>query len=191
MIEAALCWATRFKTTRRAAAIFRTSLITATVIVAAIIVTARLVAARFAALRRGVFGRREIATANARTLRRASAAMASPTAAPAAATTSVTAAISTPVSATIGATAVALAGTAAGAWSVVLRGIVVRRKILRRGGVGIRLALVGGAMSIVVAFVVNFGDMRVGDFAFGDGLLDDAGLGVVREGITTRRFFVE
>jgi hypothetical protein len=181
MVEAALRRTARFKTTWRATAIFRTSLIAATVIV-----TARLVPARITALRRSVFGRREIATANARTLRRASAAMASPTAAPAAATTAVTTAvttaITTPVSTTIGATAVALA--TAGARSVILRGIVVGRKILWSGGVGFGLAL----FWVVVRIVVDFGGVSVGDFAFRSVLLAAAGLLVVRDRFMAQRF---
>jgi hypothetical protein len=185
MVEAALRRTARFKTTWRATAIFRTSLIAATVIV-----TARLVPARITALRRSVFGRREIATANARTLRRASAAMASPTAAPAAATTAVTTAITAPVSTaitapvstTIGATAVALA--TAGARSVILRGIVVGRKILWSGGVGFGLAL----FWVVVRIVVDFGGVSVGDFAFGSLLLAAAGLLVMRESFRMEGF---
>jgi hypothetical protein len=183
MVKAALCGTTRFETARLAAAIFRTSLIAA-----AIIVTARFVTARIAALRRSVFGRREIATANARALRRASAAIASSTAAPAAATTAVTATITTaitaPVSTTIGATAVALAAATAGARSVVLRGIVVGRKILRSGGVRIGLAL----FRVVVRIVVDFGGVSIGNFAFGSLLFNDAGVLVVREGFLTEGF---
>jgi hypothetical protein len=183
MIKAALRRTTRFKTTWRAAAIFRTALIAA-----AIIVTARLVTARIAALRRSVFGRREIATANARTLRRASAAMTSSPAAPAAATTAVTAAITTAITATvsttIGATAVALAAATAGARSVILRGIVVGREILWSGGIGFGLAL----FRVVVRIVVDFGGVSVGDFAFGSLLLDAAGLLAVREGFLMKGF---
>jgi hypothetical protein len=183
MVEAALRRTSRFKTTWRATAIFRTSLIAATVIV-----TARLVTARIAALRRSVFGRREIATANARTLRRASAAMTSSPAAPAAATTAVTAAITTAITATvsttIGATAVALAAATAGARSVILRGIVVGREILWSGGIGFGLAL----FRVVVRIVVDFGGVSVGDFAFGSLLLDAAGLLAVREGFLMKGF---
>jgi len=57
------------------------------------------------------------------------------------------------------------------------------RKILGRGGVRIRLALLG-----VMSVVVHFG--RVGPESFvGSGLVFyDAGLLVVREGIVVRRF---
>ena len=43
-------------------------------------------------------------------------------------------------------------------------------------------------MNIVVAFIVNFGDVGVGDFAFCNGLFDDSGLLVVGEGIVVQRF---
>jgi hypothetical protein len=179
MVKATLRRTTRFETTWRTAAIFRTALVAAPVIVAA-----RFVTARIAALRRGVFGRRKIATANARALRRAPAAIASTTAAPSAAMTTVAAAITTPVSTTIGATAVALASATAGAWRVVLRGIVVGRKILRSGSVRIGLAL----FRIVVRIVVDFGGVSVGDFTFGSLLFAAAGLLVVREGLLMEGF---
>lgn len=54
------------------------------------------------------------------------------------------------------------------------------------GGVGFRLAFIGGVVRLVVAFVVNFGDVRVGDLAFRDGLFDYTGRRVVM-----RTFFVE
>jgi|SRR5580704_7773273 hypothetical protein len=180
MIKAALRGTTGFKTTGLPAAIFRASLITAT-----IIVTAGLVSSRFA-LRRSVFGRREVASAYVRALR-ASATMASTTAAPASATATVTAAITTPVSTAIGTTAITLAGAiaaTAGAWRVILRGIVVGREILRCGGVRIRLAL----FRVVVRIVVDFGGVSVGDFAFRSVLLAAAGLLAVRERFMAQRF---
>ena len=116
--------------------------------------------------------------------------MASATTAPTATTATITSAIGATISAAAEILAAAIAATR-GAWCVILRRVVVGREILRRGGVGLRLALIGGVVRIVVAFVVNFGDVSVGDFAFGNGLLDDAGLRVVRERIVRRGFFVE
>jgi len=113
MIEPALRGATWFETTRLAGAVFRAALIAATVIVAA-----RIVAARFTALRRSVLGGRQVAAADGWALR-ASTAVPSATAAPASATATITAAISTAIA------------TTAGAWRIILRGIVVRREILR------------------------------------------------------------
>jgi hypothetical protein len=182
MIKAALRGTTGFKTTGLPAAIFWASLITATIIVAA-----GLVSARLAALRRSVFGRREVASAYIWALR-ASAAMASATAAPSAATATVAAAITTPVSTAIGTTAIALAGAIAapaGARRVILRGIVVRREILRCGGVRIGLAL----FRVVVRIVVDFGGVSVGDFAFRSVFLA-AGLLVVRERFMAQRFMM-
>lgn len=174
MIKAALRGTTRFKTTGLAAAILLASLIAATVFVAA-----WLVAARFAALRRGVLRRRQIASAYVRTWR-ASAAMTSATAAPASTSATVAAAITTPVSTAVGATTITLAGAlaaAASAGRVILSGIVVRRKVLRCRGVRIGLTL----LRVAVRIVVDFGGVRVDDFAFRGMLLRDAGLLVVRE----------
>ena len=113
MIEPALRGATWFETARLAGTIFGAALIAATVIVAA-----RIVAARFTALRRSVLGGRQVAAADGWALR-ASTAVPSATAAPASATATITAAISTAIA------------TTAGAWRIILRGIVVRREILR------------------------------------------------------------
>jgi hypothetical protein len=106
--------------------------------------------------------------------------MASATAAVAATSAAITAAITTPVAATAVTLAAAIS-TTVGAWRVTLRGIVVGRKILRRGGVGFGLALVE-----VVGIVVDFGGVRISDFAFGSRLISDAGLFVVREGFVMR-----
>lgn len=173
MVKATLRGTTGFETTGLAAAIIRAALIAAAVIVAP-----GLVAARFAALRGCVFGRREVATADVWALR-ASAAMAPPTAAPASAAATITT--------TISAAAVILAAAiAAGAWRVILRGIVVGRKILRRRGVRIGLALFRAVMSIVM----DFGSVSIGDFAFRSVFLDAARLLVMREGIVVRRIVV-
>ena len=58
----------------------------------------------------------------------------------------------------------------------------MRRKILRSGGVGFRLAF----LEVVVRIVVDLGGVRVGDFAFGSRLFSDAGSLVVREGVVLR-----
>jgi hypothetical protein len=186
MIEAALRGTARFKTTRLAAAIFCATLIAAPVVLVSVLVAARLVSARFAALGRGVLGRREVAAAHARALR-ASATMASATAAPASATAPVAGAIPTPVSTAIGTTTITLAGAigaTARAWRVILSGIVMRREILRSGGVRIGLAL----FRVVVRIVVDFGGVSVGDFAFRSVLLAAAGLLVVRDRFMAQRF---
>ena len=186
MVEATLRGTARFEPTRLAAAIFRATLITTTVFVAT-----RFVAARFAALRRSIFGRRKIAAAYVRALPlplRASTAMASSPTAPSPAAATVTAAIT---AATVTTAAIALAaavGTTGGARRVILRGVVVGRKILGSGGVRFGLALFVGVMSIVVALIVNFGDVSVGDFAFCNGLFDDSGMLFVGEGIVVQRF---
>jgi hypothetical protein len=150
MIEPALRGTTWFETTRLAGTIFRTALIAATVVVAA-----RIVAARFNALRRSVFGGRQVAAAYGWALR-ASTAMTSTPAAPAPATTTLTAAISTPISTPI--------STTAGAWRIILSGIVVGREILRGRGVRIRLAFLGVAR---VRFVMHFCGVRVMNLAVG------------------------
>ena len=112
--------------------------------------------------------------------------MASATAAPAATTTAVTAAITTPVCTAIGATAITLAGTiarSAGAWSVVLRRIVMGRKILGCGGVRIRLALLR-----VMSIVVDFSSVGAERFVGTGMVFYDARLLVVRKRIVVRRF---
>src|SRR6266852_9540793 len=68
-------------------------------------------------------------------------AAASPTATAAAITTTVATAIAATISASVTAAPKILAGTVATAASgIVLRGIVMRREVLRRGSIGIRLA---------------------------------------------------
>jgi hypothetical protein len=183
MIKAALRGTARFKSTRRAAAIFRASL--ASVVLATVIVTTRIVSARLAALRRSIFGRRQIAAAHIRTLRAPAATLTSATAAPTSATTTV----ATPVTTTVSAAAVILTATIASATSgarrVILSGIVVGRKILRSGSVRIGLALFG-----VMSIVVNFGSMGAESFV-GTGLVFyNAGMLIVREGIMMRRFVI-
>ena len=176
MIKAALRGTTRFKTTRLATAIFLASLVAS-----AILVASRLISARFATLRGSVFRRRQIAAAHAWALR-PTPAMASATAAP----TPTSAAVTTPVSAAIRASAITLAGAiaaSAGAWRVVLRRIVMGRKILGGGGVGIRLALLR-----VMSIVVHFGGVGTEGFVGTGMVFDDAGLLVVRKRIVVRRF---
>ena len=172
MIEPALRGATWFETTRLAGAIFRAALIAATVIVAA-----RIVAARFAALRRSIFGGRQVAAAYVWALR-ASTALATATAAPATATATVTTTIAT----TAIILAAAIAATA-GAWRVILSGIVVGRKILRRRGVRIRLALLGVAR---LRFLVHFCGVRAMNLAVCGMVFHDARLLAVRQGIVVR-----
>jgi len=172
MVETALRRSARFETTRLPATIFRAALVAT-----AVIVTARIVAARFAALRRSIFGRRQVAAAYVWALG-ASTALATATAAPATATATVTTAVAT--AAIILAAAIA---ATAGAWRVVLSGIVMGRKILRRRGVRIRLALLG-----VMSIVVHFGGVGAESFVGSGVVIHDAGLFVVREGIMVRRF---
>jgi len=174
MIEPALRGTTWFEAARLAAAIFRAALIAATVVVAA-----RIVAARFTALRRSVFGGRQIAAAYGWALR-ASTAMTSATAAPAPATATITAA-STTISTTVS-TAIS---TTAGAWRIILSGIVVGRKILRGRGVRIRLAFLGVAR---VRFVMYFCGVRVMNLAVCGVVFYDAGPLAVRQGIVVRLF---
>jgi hypothetical protein len=171
MVEATLRRTARFETTRLPATIFRAALVAA-----AVIVTARIVAARFAALRRSIFGRRQVAAAYVWALR-ASTALATSTAAPATATATVTTTIATAII-----LAAAIAATA-GAWRVILSGIVMGRKILRRRGVRIRLALLG-----VMSIVVHFGGVGAESFVSSGLVIHGAGLLVVREGIMLRRF---
>lgn len=179
MVKAALRRPTRFETARLAAAIFRTALIAA-----AVIVTTRLVSARVTALGRSVFGRRQVATACGRALLRATSAMASTTTAPASATATVAAAVTTTIAATSEILACTIA-TPIGARGVILRGIVLRRKILGSRGVRIRLTLFG-----VMSIVVHFGSVGAESFV-GTGLVFyNTGLLVVREGIAVRRFQV-
>jgi putative effector of murein hydrolase len=74
-------------------------------------------------------------------------ATASPTAAIAAA---VAAAVSAAIIATITAAAIILTGTiGTAAGRIVLRGIVMRRKVLRRGRIGFRLAFVSSVSMVV------------------------------------------
>jgi hypothetical protein len=169
MIEPALRWATWFETTRLAGAIFRPALIAAAVIVAA-----RIVAARFTALRRSVLGGGQVAAAYGWALR-ASTAVTSATTAPAPATTTISAAISTTIA------------TTAGAWRIILSGIVVRREILRGRGVRIRLALLGVAC---VRFLRHFSGVRAMHLDVCGVVFSDAGLLVLRQGIVVRRFIV-
>jgi len=63
----------------------------------------------------------------------------------------------------------------------------VWRKILGSGSVRFGLALFG-VMDIVVPFIVNFGDVSVGDFAFCSGLFSDSGMLAVGEGIVVQGF---
>jgi hypothetical protein len=118
---------------------------------------------------------------------RTSSAMASTTTAPAAAATSVSATITATVAAATVVLAAAVAA-AGGARRVTLCGVVVGRKILGSGSIRIGLALFGGAMNIVVTFIVDFGDVSVGDFAFCNGLFDDSGMLLVGEGIVVQGF---
>lgn len=164
IVKTALLGTSRFESTRLAAAIFVAPLVAATVIVATGIVPTR-----FTTLRRGVFRGRQIPAT--RTLR-APATMAS--ASPAPASTSAT--VTTTIAATIRAR------------RVILSRIVLRRKILRGGGVGIRLAFVGVAR---VGIVVGLGEVRVRIFVARGVVFHDAGLFVVREGIAVRRFVLK
>ena len=183
MIKATLGGTPRFKTTRRAAAIFRASL--AAVVLATVVVTTRIVSARLAALRRSIFGRGQIAAAHIRTLRAPSATLTSATAAPTAATTTVATAVTTTISAAAVILAAAIASATCGAWRVVLSGIVMGRKILRSGSVRIGLALFG-----VMSIVVHFCGMGAESFV-GTGLVFyNAGVLVVRQRIVTRRFVI-
>jgi hypothetical protein len=173
MIEPALRGATWFETARLAGAIFRPALIAAAVIVAA-----RIVAARITALRRSVLGGGQVAAAYGWALR-ASTAVTSATAAPASATATITAAISTTIATTI--------ATTAGAWRIILSGIVVRREILRGGGVRIRLALLGVAR---VRFLRHFCGVRAMHLAVWGVVFSDPGLLVLKQGIVLRRFIM-
>jgi hypothetical protein len=184
MVKAALRRTTRFETTRRAAAIFRASLVATTVVLATVIVTSIVVATGLA-LRRSIFGGRQIASAHARALRAPPATtLTSATPSPTSATTTVAATVST----TISAAAIILAAaitTACRARRVVLSGIVMGRKILRSGSVRIRLSLFG-----VMSIVVHFGSVGAESFV-GTGLVFyNAGVLIVREGIVMRRFVI-
>jgi hypothetical protein len=71
--------------------------------------------------------------------------MASPTASPTPALATITAAVSATFITTITTTTIVLAGTViTAAGRIVLSGIVARRKVLRRGRIGIRLAFLTG-----------------------------------------------
>jgi hypothetical protein len=186
MVEAALRGTARFEPARLAAAIFRAALVAATILVAT-----RFIAARFATLRRSIFGRRKVATTYIRPIRalplRSPAAMPSTPTPPSPAAATVTAAIA----ATVTTAAIALAaavGTTGRSRRVILRGVVVGRKILGSGSVRFGLTLFVGVMDIVVAFIVNFGDVSIGDFAFCNGLFDDSRMLFVGEGIVVQRF---
>lgn len=169
MIEPALRRATWFETTRLAGAIFRAALIAAAVIVAA-----RIVAARFTALRRSVLGGRQVAAAGGWALR-TSTAVTSATAAPAPATATITAAICATIA------------TTAGAWRIILSGIVVRREILRGRGIRIRLALLRVAR---VRFLMHFCGWRAMNLAVYSVVFSDAGWLAVRQGIVVRRLLM-
>lgn len=126
---------------RCAARSLRTAIVVVTRLSAAIVVTAGL-----ATLRGSVFRRRQIASASwaarARATLGAPAAMTSATPSPTATTSAVTTAISASIA--VAAAAKILAGTVVAATSgIVLCGIVMGCKILRRGSVGIRLAFLG------------------------------------------------
>src|SRR5271154_3080709 len=187
IVEAALLGTAWFESARLTAAILRTALIAATVFVAT-----RFVAAGFAALRRSIFRRRKVASGGAL---RASTAMTPTTATETASTAIATAITTATVRATVVATAKVLAAaiaTTAGARRVILRRIVLRRKILWRGSVRIRLALVffGG-----VGFVVRFDVVLFRQLIARSGFFHDAGMLLVREGIVVGsivfgRFFV-
>jgi hypothetical protein len=149
IVEAALLRAARLKTTRLAAAIF---------------VTAGFTATRLSALRGCVLRGRQVAPAARTALWRA--ATTSPSATPAPSTSvaaTVARAIAAALTATVTATSEILAWAiiaAVGTRRVVLRGIVVRRKILRCGSVGFRLAFVKrvdlSAVPIRGSFVMFF-----------------------------------
>jgi len=173
MIEPALRRATWFETARLAGAVFRAALIAATVIEAT-----RIVAARFTALRRSVLGGRQVAAASRWALR-PSTAVTSATAAPAPATATITAAICATICAAI--------ATTAGAWRIILSGIVVRREILRGRGIRIRLALLGMARG---RFLMHFCGGRVMNLAVYRVVFCDAGLLAVRQGIVVRRLLM-
>jgi hypothetical protein len=122
-------------------------------------------ATRFSALRRSIFRGRQVAPATGSSWRTASATTAS-AAAETPAAISAGSAIAALV--TISATAKILAGAiVAAARRIIFRGIVMRSKILRRGSVGIRLALVR------VRFVVHLLDVRLvlAGFVLGRGFL--------------------
>lgn len=154
MVKAALRRTARFEAARLAATVFR-----ATLIAAAVIVATRITSARFAALRRSVFRGRQVAAAYAWALR-APTAMASTTAAPASAAATVAATVTTSIATATVILAAAIAATA-GAWRVILSGIVVGRKILGRGRVRIGLAF----FRVVMSIIMHFGGVCVGDFA--------------------------
>src|SRR5713226_897973 len=108
-----------------------------------------LVSAGLAALGRGIFRRRQIA--RSRAALGAPAARASATASPTAAAAAITASVSTAIAAAITASAKILAGTVAtAAGGIVLRGIVTRREVLRRGSIGIRLAFLSSFCALIV-----------------------------------------
>ena len=129
---------------RRAAWSFRTAIVVTAWLSAAIVISAGL-----AALWRSIFRGRQIASAGAAL--RASTTMASATASPTAAiAATVAAAVSAAIIATITTAAIILTGTiGTAAGRIVLRGIVMRRKVLRRGRIGFRLAFVSSVSMVV------------------------------------------
>jgi hypothetical protein len=134
IIKAALLWTARLKTA---------GLLTAR------LKTAGILRALLAALRRGVLGRRQVATSRAAL--RASAAISSTAPAPAATTATVSAA-----PAALWAAVVAFAasiGTSIGTGRIFLRGIVLMREILRGGCVRLWLALFGRFRVCIVVLV--------------------------------------
>ncbi len=125
---------------RRAARSFRTAIVVTAGLCATIVISAGL-----AALWRRIFRGRQIASAGAAL--RASTTMASATASP---TAAIAATVSAAIIATIAAAAIVLTGTiVTAAGRIVLRGVVMRRKVLRRGSIGIRLAFVTGVSVLV------------------------------------------
>lgn len=148
---------------RRTARSFGTPIVVAARLSATIVITAGL-----AALGRCIFGWRQIASA-ARAARRASAARASATASPTAATAAIATTVSTPICASVTTAPKVLAGTVAGAAGrIVLRGVVMGRKVLRSGSVGIGLAFLGRFSVLVVdGSGLVFVAMLLETFAFG------------------------
>lgn len=145
-------------------------LIAATIVMSTIVVAARLVSAWLAALGRSVFGGRQITAG--RPVR-----------------TSATVPSTTP--AKVATSAVPAAGTLTttiGARRVILSGIVLGRKVLRRGSVRIRLTFFRVAgMSVIV----SLREMRLQAFFLTYALFGIAGLRVVRDRIVRRRFIAQ
>ena len=138
IIKAALLWTARLKTA---------GLLTAR------LKTAGILRALLAALRRGVLGRRQVATSRAAL--RASAAISSTAPAPAATTATVSTTVSA-APAALWAAVVAFAasiGTSIGTGRIFWRGIVLMREILRGGCVRLWLALFGSLRVRIVVLV--------------------------------------